>query len=369
MLRSREKILVSFLCFIFLTVLCEGVNAATRTWDGEGATPKASNNLNWSDNTVPVDGDSVIFDGTSSDDCDWDLSVTLVSFTTTTEYEGEITQRPDEKLIIAEKVFIWTATANGDASDGNNWSQSAAPQTGDAVVFNRTSSYDCTWDLNVSPFDISMRSLYDGTVKVKQAYSLATQGSLRVDDGTLDLNNEDLDVEGDLIIGSDGTINATRSEIRVAGDWKNKGTFIAGTSRVFLDGVNQTIYGDTTFFWLEKTVDYADTLKFEAGSVQTITFRIFLRGLPEPENRLRLRSTDEGSENPQYYICTPVYNNYIEDCDVKHMVVDDETKCSQVSEIQAVDSTNSGGNSGIDFLVEGEGIEQGICNVGDCPWE
>jgi len=40
--------------------------AATRTWDGEGTTNNWSEAANWSDNTVPVTADAVVFDGTST---------------------------------------------------------------------------------------------------------------------------------------------------------------------------------------------------------------------------------------------------------------------------------------------------------------
>jgi hypothetical protein len=240
---------------MFLMVLCEGVNAATLTWTGS-TDNLASTPGNWSGVVpprAPVDGDNVIFNSGSTD-CDWDLTVTLVSFTTTSEYDGKITQRLDKILTIA-KVFIWT---NGDndnlASNADNWSRNEAPQTGDVVIFNDTSSDDCTWDIDATPFKFNMSSSYTGTVTVDKN-DLVIPGNLQVDGGTLKLFLKDLDVDGDLSIGTNGTINATKSEITVAGDWKNEGSFNANTSPVFLDGANQTIYGDTTFFWLEKTVD------------------------------------------------------------------------------------------------------------------
>jgi hypothetical protein len=411
---------------MFLMVLCEGVNAATLTWTGS-TDNLASTPNNWSGVVplrAPVDGDSVIFD--SGDiDCEWDLTVTLVSFTTW-GYTGKIIQRPDKILTIA-KVFIWTGAASNSAADRDNWSRGELPQTGDAVIFNETSAENynnCTWDIDVSPFDFGMRSSYTGTVT--EANGLAIPGNLRVDGGTLDLNDKDLDVDGDLSIGTNGTIDATSSTITVAGDWKNEGTFDAGTSsvilngadqtfysnatfhdlektdgtlnlnykdldvdgdlsigtngtinatsstitvagdwknegtfdadtsKVVLDGTNQTVYGNTTFHHLEKTVDYAYTLRFEEGSIQKITFFISLRSTGTPENQLQIRSTVDDSP---YYICAPKSaNNYIWNSNVRDMRGFHPSECpEEESEIRAVYGTDSGGNDGIDFIGEGQG--------------
>jgi hypothetical protein len=363
---------------MFLMVLCEEVNAATLTWVWDQVSDKkASIGSNWSGDVAPVDGDSVIFNGTSSDDCTWDLTVTLVSFTTTSEYTGEITQRSDKILTIA-KFFIWTYGAEDNdhlASNKDNWSRGEVPQIGDVVIFNDTSLDDCTWDIDATPFKFNMSSSYTGTVTVTEANGLVIPGNLQVDSGTLKLLSKnlvvggdlqvdggtlnhslkDLDVDGDLSIGANGTISATGSEIYVAGDWKNEGTFNAGESRVFLDGANQTIYGDTTFHYLEKTVDYADTLKFEAGSVQTITFGIHLEGASE-QNPLNLRSTED-SQPYYYYICAPKNeNNYIINYDVQYMRFNHDDKCYPYnSEIIALYGVSSGGNYGIDFIEEGQG--------------
>ena len=51
--------------------------AYSATWDGGGSDNLASDAANWSEVTVPPQGDTIIFDSTSSKDCTWDLPETF----------------------------------------------------------------------------------------------------------------------------------------------------------------------------------------------------------------------------------------------------------------------------------------------------
>lgn len=70
------------------------VKAATRTWDGGGANNLWNNPLNWSADTLPVAGDTVIFDGTSSKNADINVAVTVAIVQVNAGYGGTITQLP-----------------------------------------------------------------------------------------------------------------------------------------------------------------------------------------------------------------------------------------------------------------------------------
>lgn len=59
----------------------------------------------------------------------------------------------------------WTGAGTDNlASNPQNWLGNTAPQYGDDVVFNSTSSKDCTWDLNVSLSSFAVKSGYTGKV-------------------------------------------------------------------------------------------------------------------------------------------------------------------------------------------------------------
>jgi len=66
-------------------------SGTTRTWTGGGADTLASNTANWSDNSIPQNGDDVIFDSTSVKDCNWDINVPIHSISLNQGYKGTVT--------------------------------------------------------------------------------------------------------------------------------------------------------------------------------------------------------------------------------------------------------------------------------------
>jgi len=111
---------------------------------------------------------------------------------------------------------------------------------------------------------------------------------------TLNTNGHKLDI-GSRGISIHGTLNAGSSEIQCGGNWTlgGTGTFTASTSTVVLDGNNQTISGNTTFYALKKSATEVDTLYFDHNSTQTITDSLNLQGTTG--KLLNLRSTQDGA--------------------------------------------------------------------------
>ncbi|MBI4970897.1 MAG: DUF2341 domain-containing protein [Candidatus Omnitrophica bacterium] len=100
-------------------------------------------------------------------------------------------------------------------------------------------------------------------------------------------------VNGNLNLSA-GTFSMTSGTLTLTGNFTNAATFIAGTGTVVLNGTNQTISGDTTFYNLTKTVAAADVLTFAAGSTQTITGTMTLQGAAG--QLLSLRSSAPGTQ-------------------------------------------------------------------------
>ena len=91
---------------------------ATRTWDGGGGDNLASTAANWDGpDTVPVTGDDVIFDGTSTKNCTWDLtsSVNLLSMDVQSAYTGTITVAASSR-IRASGTFTFNAVGTLDVN-------------------------------------------------------------------------------------------------------------------------------------------------------------------------------------------------------------------------------------------------------------
>jgi hypothetical protein len=236
--------------------------------------------------------------------------------------------------------FITTASATWTgggadnlASNPANWSGNVVPQSGDNVVFDGTNN--CIWDINVTPASINLNSQYTSTVQLNTALTIT--GNLTIAGGTLNLNNKNLNVDGYILIGSGGTLNATSSTITLKGVWANYGNFIPGTSTVVLNGTNQAIYGNTTFYNLTKTVTSAQTLYFEAGSTQTILNSLTLQGASG--GLLALRSTQNG----QYWYIDPQGP-----CNVYYVDVMDSYNIN-FTNIVSLNSQDSGNNTGVSF--------------------
>lgn len=92
-------------------------------WTGAGEDTLASTPANWEGNEAPDTGDSVLFDETSSADCDWDLEVEIQNWTQTAGYTGTVTiqtRYPDAggftNLVITGDVLleggVWTHPQN-----------------------------------------------------------------------------------------------------------------------------------------------------------------------------------------------------------------------------------------------------------------
>jgi hypothetical protein len=331
--KGMRTIFVLLAAIMLLAGININANAATVTWTGAGIDNLASNPANWSGGIVPLNGDKIIFDSASSKDCTWNLTVSLASLSIKTGYTGKVSL-PSASLTVLNPVFWTGAGADNLASNPANWSGGIVPQNGDEVVFDNTSSKNCTWDINAVPDFISLTG-YTGTVTLNSG--LTINGSLTIAAGLLDLNNKNLTINSYLLIISSGSLNATSSTITVKGNWANYNSFTPGTSTVILSGTNQTIYGNTTFYNLTKTVTSADTLYFKAGSTQIISNSLTLQGANG--ELLALRSTQDDS----YWYIDPQGTHNTSFIDIKDLYNLSSTN------IDAPDSVNSGNNSNVNF--------------------
>lgn len=407
-----KKTILSTMCLLIVLALSGGESHSAVTditWNGDGSDSSASNQNNWSPVRVPTDRDRVIFDNTSVNDCDWNITRTFTSITVTSGYTGKITL-PSTQTLTVSKNYNWTGGGgNNKASNADNWLFDVTPINGSNIVIDNSAD-NIVWDadMTMSPDDYTLGAGYTGivnlqtgittsgnftiesgtlrsnnealnidgyiwiqsggtlygtgspislkgdwansgnfirgtsTVKfngydqiisgsttfydlelnptsiVKLADTTRTARDLTVKTGTFDLNNKILDVDGTFKIEASATVDGTSSDIHVAGDWNNLVNFLPGTSTVILDGINQTVWGENTFYNLEKvlTTASADTLYFEAGKIQTILNNFTMRGY-DTNHLLSLLSTSsgvqwyidpQGTRNVSYVIINDLYN-------------------------------------------------------------
>lgn len=124
-------------------------------------------------------------------------------------------------------------------------------------------------------------------------YNLMHSGTGILTPGT---NTSSIDINGSFN-NSAGLFLTQGRNMKVAGGWSNKGTFLHQNNTVTLDGFNQTLSGTTTFYNLKKisTIVGTQTLSFDSSATQTIDSNLILQGLLN--NLLQLRSTSSGRYN------------------------------------------------------------------------
>ncbi|MCR5839025.1 MAG: hypothetical protein K6G94_05260, partial [Kiritimatiellae bacterium] len=120
----------------------------------------------------------------------------------------------------------WVATANGNASDGANWSPSGAPTAVDEILFDGNfSNARCIWDVAATHSVASWEqaAAFTGTVELQTTYesgafaALAITGDCTINGGTMtQTKNEDaqvyrlsLTVGGDFSVASGAQVTAT----------------------------------------------------------------------------------------------------------------------------------------------------------------
>ncbi len=108
--------------------------AIVRTWTGDGPNALASTPTNWSDDTAPENGDSVMFDATSSTDCDWDLDIAVANWTQTADYAGTVTIRTVYPTAPLTPGAFTNLVITGDVTlSGGTWTHIANSGDHDAV--------------------------------------------------------------------------------------------------------------------------------------------------------------------------------------------------------------------------------------------
>ncbi len=101
---------------------------------------------------------------------------------------------------------------------------------------------------------------------------LAVANDLNVTSSELDTDTQNIDVNGDLVIATNGNLKARTSAITVGANWSNAGTFQRETSTVSFDGTGtQNILGTTNFHNFTIADTGARQIGFEESQTQTIS--------------------------------------------------------------------------------------------------
>lgn len=193
-------------------LLCEtSICAATRTWDGGGATNTFSEAANWSGDVAPTSGDDLIFNTTSQKNATIDQTVSARIFRIS-GYNGTITQAG------AVNVSVVTFELTTGTYVGSDGSFTITPSTGSSAVSGGGTFVGGTGLFTFNNGDAS------AVFNVAGSFSLGGDAiirNLRISSGgTFNASSGTLNVRGNLAafdFQSGGTFNHNNGTVKTAG--------------------------------------------------------------------------------------------------------------------------------------------------------
>ncbi len=135
--------------------------------------------------------------------------------------------------VYADKTWSGTGTWN----TGANWTPAGVPTAGDRVIFDATSTANCTVDVVPAMSGIRVEATYTGTIIQTSGVTIATGGyGWSMAGGTFTGSDAAVTFGGPFVL-SGGVFTAPAATIASQGDWtKTGGTFTAGTGTAAFTG-------------------------------------------------------------------------------------------------------------------------------------
>lgn len=199
------------------------------TWTNGNATGIASDPLNWTSGVAPGDNGAVaIFDGTSTDDCDWDITAGVGEYKQLAGYTGTVTQSvnvttdqtgtQNGKMTLAAGFFV-DAGFNQLVDGSSNFTGATVTLTGKLIFTGASGTHTFTTgskSYNAIEIDnASMTSLTQVGIIIANSFETKT-GAVFTDASPGAI------IDGDIIIHPSSTFNSTNIWIPDAeGDLSN----------------------------------------------------------------------------------------------------------------------------------------------------
>lgn len=133
------------LYLVFGLVLCSKLIYSQKVWDGGGANNLFSNGLNWVGDVAPITGEDVVFDGTNTKNCTFNVAFATGNFSINSGYTGVISIGSANRTIggnfvINDGTFISTSGQLNIGGDFTLGGSGTFNHNGGTVFFRVTSS-------------------------------------------------------------------------------------------------------------------------------------------------------------------------------------------------------------------------------------
>jgi len=190
-----------------------------------------------------------------------------------------------------------------------------------------------------SPVDLKSGNYYNITINktnptdiVRSSGLINIENNLTITQGILNLNGNNIDINGSVTISPSGELRCTGTEqINVGANWNNSGIFTLASSTVIFDTISTTtISGSTTFNNLSCTTA-GKIINFTAGTTQTINGTLTITGASG--NLITLQSTTAGTQ-------WSIVDNGVET--ISFVIVSDGNATNSIT---ALSSKNNGNNT------------------------
>ena len=190
----------------------------------------------------------------------------------------------------------------------------------------------------------------NSTLSLSNTQSLPsfTYNNLIIAAGNITVSSS-IKLTGNLIINNGATFTAPADTLTIAGNFSDSGTFNHNGGTVIFNGVNQVLYGATTFNTFYKLVTTAATLTFPSGKIQTFLNKLTLIGAWQ--NLLTINASVVGQQ--ALLASTPTLDS------LSYLFVTD-IKNTNASNIIAMNSTDNGDNTHIIFTPATDALADSI---------
>lgn len=167
------------------------------------------------------------------------LGSTLGTYTVDATSTG-LTGSPVTFTATASNVVTWLNAADGNWSDGTNWSTGSPPTASEAAVISVDGTYTVTVDADVGVESITLGGAANGPTVVADGWTVSATGTVRINDGSvLSLSSGTLEAT---TLVNEGSLELNASVVNGAIDNRNQ---LTGTSSTTLNGAITTASGST----------------------------------------------------------------------------------------------------------------------------